>query len=707
MAATTKWGDLGDWDVSGVKDFSYAFSVQRNKAGGSWADTGNVKAAHFTFSAISKWTTTSLTKMQGTFDKARAMNADLTKWSVNKVITMKNTFNNANAFVGTGLDRWDTPSLANMEGMFSTATSMNAKLGDWQVSSVTSLKNTFAGAWRYDGDELKRWDVSEVTNFDNVFDLTSVSSCAKLAVVTTWETDVNGPFDVHEERMCKVRGGTMKDVNGSKSCVSPLCVTICPPGEEYHVTGSEVHTTCTQDNDCDFQGCDQRVKGGETRGWCPPQQRVCYTGSTDSRCEGLADGAAPFGSDDAGWCFGGRRDVKCFKPYPDSSCVACPSGTYSNADDANPCVNWSSIRTCPPGEELVSGSTSTDTRCEKCSNGKFSQARDAQLCAAWSVITSCPPGHGYVNGSAVVDASCPQCTSEKFSTEDNLHSCAPWSVESCKPGQGYHMGSSSTDSSCSPCKKVDAVPVLIGCRKQDGSIFINDLLKAMYATDATQTMCGPSGCSSCTLVEKNSSCTNGCYSAGTDKTGCVPHTTTPCKDNSPKIAGTPSTDAACAGACANGTFAHPGGDGTCVSHSKTKCVPGFGYVAGNGFTDSMCTACESGKYSKNDDSGACLPHSDLTCGVGQGFVAGVATADTSCVTCSVGTYSTTNDATGCKMCAAGYVWETVYSECTKFTSIPSFVPVPRPTGGGEDNQCTLLIIIGVAGVKYEALMYYH
>ena len=34
--ATTKWGDIGDLDVSGVKDFSYSLSKHRNQAGGSY-----------------------------------------------------------------------------------------------------------------------------------------------------------------------------------------------------------------------------------------------------------------------------------------------------------------------------------------------------------------------------------------------------------------------------------------------------------------------------------------------------------------------------------------------------------------------------------------------------------------------------------------------------------------------------------------------
>ena len=33
--ATATWGDIGDWDVSGVGDFSWAFSQNRDVTGGS------------------------------------------------------------------------------------------------------------------------------------------------------------------------------------------------------------------------------------------------------------------------------------------------------------------------------------------------------------------------------------------------------------------------------------------------------------------------------------------------------------------------------------------------------------------------------------------------------------------------------------------------------------------------------------------------
>ena len=59
VTATLDWGDIGDWDVSGVKDFSYAFSVHRTVAGGSFARDSNPKAATFVGTAISKWNTAS------------------------------------------------------------------------------------------------------------------------------------------------------------------------------------------------------------------------------------------------------------------------------------------------------------------------------------------------------------------------------------------------------------------------------------------------------------------------------------------------------------------------------------------------------------------------------------------------------------------------------------------------------------------------
>ena len=63
--ATTKWGAIGDWDVSGVKDMSYAFSVNRN-AGGSMSVDGNSNAKSFLGAGLEKWQTGAVTSLVDT-----------------------------------------------------------------------------------------------------------------------------------------------------------------------------------------------------------------------------------------------------------------------------------------------------------------------------------------------------------------------------------------------------------------------------------------------------------------------------------------------------------------------------------------------------------------------------------------------------------------------------------------------------------------
>jgi hypothetical protein len=66
-----------------------------------------------------------------------------------------------------------------------------------------------------------------------------------------------------------------------------------------------------------------------------------------------------------------------------------------------------------------------------------------------------------------------------------------------------------------------AQQTLIGCRKTDGTIFINDRLRGMYAEDPMQNMCGPAGCSGCLLITTGTtgprlSCTS-IWAASTDQ----------------------------------------------------------------------------------------------------------------------------------------------------------------------------------------------
>ena len=183
--ATTKWGDIGDWDTSGVGDFSYAFTQFRNQAGGSFARGGNPKAATFVGTAISKWDTASATSLFRTFWGASEMNADLTGWKVGKVVSLHGTFLDASKFTGTGLASWDTSSVTTLFNTFYDASEMNANLTGWTVGKVVTLGNTFRGASKFVGTGLASWDTSSVTSLEFTFDGVSEMN----SDLTGWKVD--------------------------------------------------------------------------------------------------------------------------------------------------------------------------------------------------------------------------------------------------------------------------------------------------------------------------------------------------------------------------------------------------------------------------------------------------------------------------------------------------------------------------------------
>ena len=179
--ATAKWGDIGDWDVSDVKDFSNAFSTNRNG--------GNPKAATFVGTAISKWITTSVTSLFYTFYGGRKseMNADLSGWTVGKVTNLQSTFSGASKFAGTGLSSWDTSNVNTLKYTFNWAGRMNADLSAWKVSKVTTLEETFDKAAKFTGVGLDSWDISKVKTMTKTFnEAKSLTACNKRKIADAW-----------------------------------------------------------------------------------------------------------------------------------------------------------------------------------------------------------------------------------------------------------------------------------------------------------------------------------------------------------------------------------------------------------------------------------------------------------------------------------------------------------------------------------------
>ena len=180
--AIAKWGDIGDWDVSEVKDFSDAFSTSRDETGGTYVQGTNSKAAAFVGTDMSKWTTTSVTSLSNTFRGAKLMNSDLSAWKVGKVVTLADTFAYASNFAGTGLDLWDTAAITDLAGTFRNAGEMNVDLSAWKVGKVTTMVQTFQYASTFEGKGLTSWDTSSVTTLA----LTFASAGAMNADLSLW-----------------------------------------------------------------------------------------------------------------------------------------------------------------------------------------------------------------------------------------------------------------------------------------------------------------------------------------------------------------------------------------------------------------------------------------------------------------------------------------------------------------------------------------
>lgn len=146
------YGDIGQWDVSGISDMSHLFENM------------------ITFNDdISKWDVSNVTNMRCMFCGATAFNRPLNGngWNVSNVTNMSYMFRNAMAF-NQQLKQWDVSNVTEMYGMFCGATVFNQPLNDWNVSKVTDIHSMFCEAITFN-QSLDQWDVSNVTNMHGMF----------------------------------------------------------------------------------------------------------------------------------------------------------------------------------------------------------------------------------------------------------------------------------------------------------------------------------------------------------------------------------------------------------------------------------------------------------------------------------------------------------------------------------------------------------
>ena len=126
----------------------------------------------------------------------------LNSWDVSSVTTMRNMFAGATSFNKT-IDDWDVSNVRDMNYMFILACSFNQPIGKWDVSSVTTMNYMFHYAYDFN-QPIGSWDVSNVRDMSylltNAYDFNqpignwNVSSVTNMKCMLGAATSFNQPI---------------------------------------------------------------------------------------------------------------------------------------------------------------------------------------------------------------------------------------------------------------------------------------------------------------------------------------------------------------------------------------------------------------------------------------------------------------------------------------------------------------------------------
>ncbi|CAJ1337194.1 unnamed protein product [Effrenium voratum] len=164
------WGDIEEWDVSTVTNFSGLFRGLHDFNEPIPWNTSAVEDMSFAFEEATSfnqplpWDTSSVRSMRGMFKRATSFNQAL-PWNTSAVRDMSSMFDSASAF-NEALE-WDVSAVTNLTEMFLRATSFNQPLAKWNTSAVEHMTGMFV--LTSFNQALDTWDVSAVTGMSDMF----------------------------------------------------------------------------------------------------------------------------------------------------------------------------------------------------------------------------------------------------------------------------------------------------------------------------------------------------------------------------------------------------------------------------------------------------------------------------------------------------------------------------------------------------------
>lgn len=130
------------------------------------------------YGPIQTWDTSQVTSFNSLFKGATTFDEDLSAWNTSSVTDMADLFNGCTSMQGKpSLEGWDTSKVTTMARMFKSAEKWVGDLQFLDTSSVTDMSYMFQGATLFEGDGLDIWDVSQVQNFNFMFNRATNFNC--------------------------------------------------------------------------------------------------------------------------------------------------------------------------------------------------------------------------------------------------------------------------------------------------------------------------------------------------------------------------------------------------------------------------------------------------------------------------------------------------------------------------------------------------
>ncbi|SHF02777.1 surface protein, partial [Psychroflexus salarius] len=150
-------GDISNWDVPTIQDFSAMF-----------------RGASSFNQDISDWDVSSATNMASMFFEALSFNQPVANWDVSNVTVFDNMFrgpadpDGPQMSFSQDISSWNTISAESMVSMFERNRTFNQNIGNWNVSNVTDFAEMFRDAIAFNQD-IGNWNVSSATYMRNMF----------------------------------------------------------------------------------------------------------------------------------------------------------------------------------------------------------------------------------------------------------------------------------------------------------------------------------------------------------------------------------------------------------------------------------------------------------------------------------------------------------------------------------------------------------